>query len=125
MEKTWMDVLIYVIEVVVGLVVSVGIPYLFSFLRSKAQNEKAQEYIALAQRYLADAVAMVNQTFVDQLKQDGKFDAEAQKEAFQMASDAWLDMMSEEMKQIIIDEVGDFETYVKTEIEARVSYLKS
>lgn len=124
MDKTWMDVLIYVIEVLVGLVVTVGVPYLIAFLKSKAKNEKVQKYIELAGTYLTDSVAMVNQTFVEQLKKDGKFDAEAQKAAFDMAADAWLAMMSEEMKQIIIAEVGDFEAYIKTEIEAKVNYLK-
>ena len=124
MNMTWMDVLIYVVEVLVGLVITVGIPYLFAFLKSKTKNEKAQQYIDLAQRYLSDSVAMVNQTFVEQLKKDGKFDAEAQKEAFNMAANAWLEMMSEEMKQVIIAEVGDFETYIKTEIEAKVNYFK-
>lgn len=125
MDKTWMDVLIYVVEVLVGLVITVGIPYLIAFLKSKAKNEKVQKYIELAGTYLTDSVAMVNQTFVDSLKKEGKFDAEAQRAAFDMAAHAWLAMMSEEMKQVIIAEVGDFEAYIKTEIEAKVNFLKA
>ena len=124
MDKTWMDVLIQVIEVLVGLVVTVGIPYLFALVKTKVKHGKAQEYLDRAETYLTSAVAMVNQTFVEQLKKDGKFDADMQAHAFELAANAWLEMMSEEMKQIIIDEVGDFESYIKTQIEAKVSFLK-
>lgn len=124
MDKTWMDVLIQVIEVLVGLVVSVGIPYLFALLRSKTKHEKARTYLYRAEDYLTYAVTMVNQTFVDQLKKDGAFNAEAQAEAFDRAATAWLEMMNDEMKKVIMDEVGDFDSYIRTAIEAKVNDLK-
>lgn len=124
MEYTWMDVLVKVLDVLVGLLVSVGIPYLMGQIGAKVKSSKAREYLARAQEYLTSAVTMVNQTFVDQLKKDGKFDADAQLEAFEMAADAWLLMMNDEMKAIIIEEVGDFDTYIRTQIEAKVNALK-
>lgn len=124
MDKTWMDVLIQVIEMLVGLVVSVGIPYLFALLRSKAKHSKAQQYLYRAEDYLAAAVTMVNQTFVEQLKKDGQFNADAQAQAFQAAMDAWLEMMSDEMKAVIVEEVGNFDAWAETIIEAKVNELK-
>ena len=124
MDKTWMDVLIQAIEVLVGLVISVGIPFLFALIKSKVKHSKVQEYLERAETYLTSAVAMVNQTFVEQLKKDGCFDTDMQKQAFQMAMDSWLEMMSDEMKAVIMEEVGDFETYIKTQIEAKVNFLK-
>lgn len=124
MDKTWMDVLIQVIEALVGLLVTAGIPYLFTLLRSKVKHEKVRSYLYRAEDYLAAAVAMVNQTFVDQLKKDGQFNAEAQNNAFQMAMDTWTDMMGEEMKNVIMTEVGDFYTWAETQIEAKVNELK-
>ena len=124
MDKTWMDVLIQVIEMLVGLVVTAGIPYLFALLRSKVKHSKVQAYLYRAEDYLASAVTMVNQTFVEQLKKDGVFDADAQAQAFQMAMDAWLDMMNEEMKRIIMEEVGNFDAWAETIIEAKVNELK-
>ena len=124
MDKTWMDVLVQVIEMLVGLVITAGIPYLFALLRSKVQNSKAQAYLYRAEDYLTAAVTMVNQTFVEQLKKDGVFDADAQAQAFQMAMDSWLEMMNEEMKLIITEEVGNFDAWAKTIIEAKVNELK-
>lgn len=124
MDKTWMDVLIQVIEMLVGLVVSAGIPYLFALLRSKVKHNKVQSYLYRAEDYLTSAVTMVNQTFVEGLKSAGEFDADAQAQAFQMAMDAWLDMMSAEMKEVIVAEVGNFEAWAETIIEAKVNELK-
>lgn len=124
MDKTWMDVLIQVIEMLVGLIVTAGIPYLFALLKSKVQHTKAQQYLDRAEEYLTSAVAMVNQVFVDQLKADGKFNEENQAEAFQMAMDTWMDMLSEDMKDVITEEVGNFSTWAEAQIEARVKMLK-
>lgn len=124
MDKTWMDVLIQVIEMLVGLMVSAGIPYLFALLKTKVQNGRVQQYLDRAEEYLTSAVAMVNQTFVDQLKSDGRFDEGNQSEAFQMAMDTWLNMMNTEMKDVITSEVGNFHTWAEAQIEARVKLLK-
>lgn len=124
MDKTWMDVLIIVVEALVGLVITVGIPYLFALLRSKVKIGKVQEYMSRAEKYLTSAVTMVNQTFVEQLKRDGEFNEDNQMAAFRMAMDAWLNMMNEEMKIIIINEVGNFETWAEAELEAKVNQLK-
>lgn len=124
MDLTWMDVLLQVIKILAGLVASVGIPYIVSVIKKYIKNDKINEYIERADDYLSDAVLMVTQTFVDNCKKEGKFDAEAQKKAFQMAADAWLAMMSDEMKKIILKEVGDLETYIKTKIESKVKIQK-
>lgn len=132
MDKTWMDVLIAVIDSLVNIVVTVGLPYLFVLLKKKiandeklAGNEKVKYYMGLAQDYLCDTVIMVKQTFVDSLKKEGKFDAAAQAEAFKIAKDAWLDMMSDEMKDIIVNEVGDLDVWANTMLEKYVVETKA
>lgn len=124
MDKTWLDVLIIVIDALVGVAVSVGIPMLFSLLKARVNSAKAQQYIDRAQDYLTSAVAMTNQVFVDQLKKDGMFDEENQAAAFQMAMDTWLKMISDDMKNVIVAEVGNFEAWAEAQLEARVAMLK-
>lgn len=124
MDASWMDVLIQVVEILLGLVVSVGIPWLISTIKSKTNNSKVQEMLERAEKYATSAVLMVTQTFVEQMKRDGKFDADAQAEAFNRAKDAWLAMMSDEMKKVVLEEVGNFEVYIKTLIEAEVNKQK-
>ena len=117
---TWMDVLIRVIDSLTELLLAAVIPYVGAILSKKMKNDKAVEYMRLAEKYLTDAVALVKQTFVDSLKAEGRFDADAQKEAFSKAKDIWLEMMSEEMKSVVLKEVGDFETWATAKLEAAV-----
>ena len=124
MDKTWMDVLVIVIDALVGVVVSVGIPMLFSLLKARTHNAKVQQYIDRAQEYLTSAVAMTNQTFVNQLKKDGQFNEENQAAAFQMAMNTWLEMLSDDMKNVIIEEVGNLEAWAEAQLEACVAFQK-
>ena len=124
---TWMDVLISAIDTLFDLVITLAIPYLFALLTKKinndnrlANNQKIRDYMYRAEDYLANSVAMVKQTFVDSLKAEGKFDIDAQKEAFGLAKDAWLKMMSEEMKNVVMAEIGDVDAWIKSKIEAAV-----
>lgn len=117
---TWMDVLIRIIDSLTELLLAAVIPYVGAMLSKKMKNDKAVEYMGLAEKYLTDAVALVKQTFVDSLKAEGRFDTDAQKEAFSKAKDIWLEMMSEEMKSVVLKEVGDFETWATAKLEAAV-----
>lgn len=121
---TWMDVLISAVDTLTDLVLTAVIPYVFVVIGKKLKNDKVKDYMELAEKYLISAVGMVKQTFVDSLKAEGKFDKEAQKVAFEMAKDAWLGMMNEEMKTIVLKEIGDFETWAAARLEAAVVEMK-
>lgn len=120
----WMDVIIQVVEILLGLVVTVGIPYLFSIIKKKTNNETTEKYLNLAESYLKDAVKMTNQTFVNYLKETKNFGEEEQRKAFEMAKQAWIAMLSEEARTIILNTVGDIDEYLNTKIEAMVYEVK-
>ena len=120
----WSEVLLYVIESLLGLIVSVGIPYLFVFIKkyfnTKTRSDLVEKYLDLAEKLVKDAVSQVQQTYVSTLKKTGNFDKAAQEEAFRMAKNAVIAMMNEEMKEIVIEAVGDFDIYINTMIESAV-----
>ena len=123
-SSEWMDVIIQVVEILLGLVVTVGIPYLFSIIKKKTNNDTTEKYLNLAESYLKDAVKMTNQTFVNYLKETKNFDEDAQREAFEMAKQAWIAMLSDEAKVIILNAVGDIDNYLNTKIESMVYEVK-
>ena len=118
---TWMDVLISAVDTLTDILLTAVVPYLVMLISKKIKNDKVNKYMELAEKYLVEAVSMVKQTFVDSLKAEGKFDKAAQLEAFDRAKNAWLEMMSEEMKIIVINEIGDFETWATAKLEAAVA----
>ena len=121
---TWMDILIQVIDILLGLVISVGIPYLAQLAKKKAKNKEVLEIINRIENNVTVAVRATTQTFVEQLKRDGEFNAEAQRQAFNMTKDAVLKMISDDMKAAVLEYVGDFEVYITNLIESEVNYQK-
>lgn len=82
------------------------------------------KYIDMLNSTITDCVIATNQTYVEALKQQGKFDIEAQKTAFQMTSKAVLDILSDDAKKYLTAAVGDLNVYITKKIEAEVNLNK-
>ena len=83
-------------------------------------NQQANE-LKQAVDIIADSVNYVQQTYVSTLKQQDKFDVEAQKEAFRAAKERALELMNDSILQTITDNYGSIDTYISTLIESMVS----
>lgn len=92
---------------------------------ANTESTKAKTYITEATEAIAAAVAATNQTYVDALKNAGKFDAEAQKEAAQKALAACLMSISPAAQEFIERAYGDIKEYLTTRIEAEVRKQKN
>lgn len=90
----------------------------------KIENETAQKYINMALDTIAECVVATNQTYVDSLKAQGKFDMEAQKIAFQKTFDNVMALLSQEAKDYLTVAYGDLTNYLTTRIEAQVKISK-
>ena len=121
---TWNEVLMNIINTAFKLVITLVIPYAFSLIRAQVKNDIQAKYLAKAESLIRDAVAQVQQTYVDNMKAEDLFDEKAQDEAFKMVRDSVLNMMNDRMKSVVMDAVGDFEEWIKTIIESNVYYNK-
>lgn len=70
-------------------------------------------------------VIATNQTYVESLKKQGKFDVEAQKQAFERTTQAVLTILSQEAKDYLANIYGDLDKYISEKIEASVNINKS
>lgn len=116
----WEDLLIYIIKAVCGLVISVGIPLLFTVIRKKVKDEKLNRLLSRVENIVSKAVILVDQTYVDALKEEGLFDKEAQKAAFEMCKEKVLEMLNEETITALAETFSDYEEWIRTLIEAYV-----
>ena len=112
------------------LIPAVGILTVFivTFIRAKKEelkkridNELLAKYVDMLAETVCAAVVMTNQTYVNALKKKGKFDAEAQKEAFNRTYEAVMTMLSEEATKYLNEFYGDLQTAVSTLIEKEVA----
>lgn len=90
------------------------------YAAANTENVKAKSYITEAAEAIAAAVAATNQTYVDALKNAGKFDDKAQKEAAEKALEACLASISPAAQRFIKSVYGDIREYLTTRIEAEV-----
>ncbi len=116
----WKDLLIYILESLCGLVITVGIPLGISLLKQKIANEQLSRVLDRAAKIVSDSVLLVNQTYVDALKQAKQFDKEAQEKAFAICKAKIIALLNEEAIQAIYETYGDLEEWLRTEIEANV-----
>ena len=128
----WMEVLAQVFELVIFPVLSIAgvyVTYLISVkikeLKQKTANEIIEKYLAMLDATIQNAVLATTQTYVDSLKKQGKFDAEAQKEAFRLTYDAVMSVLTKDAIEYLNTAIDDFETYVTNKIEADVKLNKS
>ena len=105
--------------------------YAVQFIRAKSaetaartENETAQKYIKMIEKTITDVIIATNQTYTNSLKEQGKFDEEAQKVAFQKSFDAIMAILSDDAKEYIISTTGDINIYLTQMIEAEVSKNK-
>ena len=127
----WLEMLYKILEVCVIPLLGVLTVYAVKFIKiksdeisKKANNETASKYIDLLSNTISDCVIATNQTYVEALKKENAFTAEAQKEAFQLTYDAVMSVLSDDAKIYLTSIYGDLSAYIATKIEAEVNLNK-
>lgn len=117
---TWNEVIMYIINTVFKLIIMVLIPYGVNLIRTKLKSDMQNKYLDRAEQLIKDAVNQVQQTYVENMKAEDLFDKSAQIEAFDKVKANVLSMMNEEMINIVVEAVGDFDEWIRNKIEAQV-----
>lgn len=132
MEFDWLDILEKVFEILVFPALSAAALYFITWIRAKkielqqkTKNEITKKYLDMLDVTITECVLATNQTYVDALKKEGSFDAEAQKKAFQLTFDAVMGILTDEAQKYIGETVKDLGAYITNKIEAHVSAVKN
>lgn len=119
------NLIIYPILGIGGVLLIVLMSTKINEIKQKTKNETAKKYLDMLDSTITDTVLATTQTYVEALKKQGKFDAEAQKIAFQKTYDAVMKVLTDEAKKYITEAVGDLDTYVNNKIESQVKIQKN
>jgi len=132
MNETLNELLMTIIQAVIIPAIPIVVAYLVKLLKAKTEqattkisNDQVRQYLQEAIDSVLQAVTYVSQTYVDSLKKQGKFDAEAQKIAFNTAKDIALQLLTEDAKNLITDLYGDLTVWLDTKIEQTVKEQKT
>lgn len=128
----WLALLYEIFEVCIIPLLGVLTMYIVKFIRkkteelnSKNENELMNKYLTMLSDTIIDCVIATNQTYVESLKKQGKFDVEAQKVAFEMTYNAVINVLSNEAKDYLTSIYGDLSAYITNMIEAEVNRNKA
>lgn len=124
MMKDFLYIVLIICVPFVTALVKYGINAATNFLSARTQNEQVWQYIREIGDAVANAVAAMNQKYVDDLKADGKFDESKQNEILQKAIAAALKSLSNDAKDYLKDNYDDTSAYLETRIEAKINQNK-
>lgn len=124
----------YILYIVLTIILPVVARYVVAFIKAKIKesniimdathNEDLSKIVESALSDVMDAVLYINQIYVDSLKSSGKFDKEAQEEAFNRAYVEAMNMISDEAKKVIEGLYGSFDKWLRIKIESSVNMAK-
>lgn len=127
----WMHLLYDIFDLCIVPLMGVLVVYLVQYIKAKGNeistnvdSELASKYILMLTTTISDCVMATNQTYVEALKKEGKFDKDAQAKAFQMTYDAVMDILTEDAKEYLASFYGDLTLYLTKRIEAEVALQK-
>ena len=127
----WLELLFQIFEVCIIPLLGVLTAFVIKFIKAKEleinakhDNEVLAKYVRMLSETITDCVIATNQTYVESLKAQGSFDADAQKIAFQKTFDSVMAVLSVEAKEYLSEAYGDLATYITNRIEAEVNVNK-
>ncbi len=93
-------------------------------IQMKTENDIIDKYLSMLTNTVTECVIATNQTYVEALKKEGKFDIDAQKKAFEMTQEAVMLILTDEAKKYLSAAVGDLNVFISQQIEAAVNVEK-
>lgn len=127
----WLSLAYEILQVCVIPLLGVLTAYTIKFINFKSleiqnqvDNDLADKYIAMIADTISACVMATNQTYVEVLKKQNAFTAEAQKEAFNLTYNAVMAILTDDAKDYLAEIYGDVSAYITNKIEAEVNINK-
>ena len=121
----WAEIGTQVILGIIGVLIT-GLGTLITVLINKyVKNDKLKQILSSLNETIKNAVSEVYQTYVEALKKDGMFDADAQKEALNKALTTIKQNLPVDVMKWLQANYTDIDAYLKSQIEAVIGLLKN
>ena len=128
----WLNLINDIFQVCIIPLLGVLTTYLINYIKvkmaeiqMKTENDIIDKYLSMLTNTVTECVIATNQTYVEALKKEGKFDLDAQKKAFEMTQEAVMLILTDEAKRYLSAAVGDLNIFIAQQIEAAVNVEKN
>lgn len=89
-------------------------------IETKVENETLKKYLNLLDDTVIRCIETTNQTYVNSLKDQGKFDAEAQQKAFNQTYESIINILGQDAISYLNNIFGDLNQYISSKIESEI-----
>ena len=120
----WENIILTVISVSIPVLIGYGLKLFGGYIEEKTHSVRLQRAFRLASDTVESVVDATTQTFVDALKGTPDWNADTMKQAFNQSTQKATQLISTDVKQMIQNETGDFDTWLGTKIEQTVQAQK-
>ena len=127
MTQMLQDIFFTCLIPLVGILCSYGIAYLskkVKELQDNTKNELFSKYSDMLISIVETCVIATNQTYVEELKKQGKFGPEEHDIAYHKTFDAVKELMTEEMQKVLGEVYKDIDFYISQLIQESVNVVK-
>ena len=128
---TWDVISPYLFQLIIFPLIGTLSIVLIAFISAKKKQIKENtnsvvlhKYLDMLDKTITECVLTTTQTYVDSLKKQGAFDAEAQKNAFEETYKNVMLILSTDAVEYLQEAMGDLQTYVYNKIESEVLISK-
>ncbi len=111
----------------IGILCTYGIAFLrkkTSEIQENVNNELFTKYSDMLMSIVETCVIATNQTYVDELKEQGKFGPEEHNIAYHKTFDAIKALLTEEMQKVLGEVYEDIDFYISQLIQEQVNVIK-
>ena len=119
-----MELIQQIFELCIVPLLAVLTGYIVTWIKAKTAEIEQNKYTDLISDTIIQCVIATNQTYVEALKKEGKFDAEAQEKAFEITKQAVLGVLTNQARDFIELSYGDVEAWLNQQIEATINTYK-
>lgn len=127
----WTDILNQIFEVCLIPILAFLTTALINWIKTKIEQTKTLteseitiKYLNLLEDTIVACIEATNQTYVEALKGQNAFDAEAQRIALEKTKNAVLTVLSEDAITYLTNFVGDLNCFIENKIEAKIAQSK-
>lgn len=128
---SWNDIILNLYELFIYPILGALALYLVSYIKNKASllkfqqnNSDLQSALTTLNTIVDNCVLSTKQTYVDNLKKAGTFDATAQKMAYEVTYNAVMTTLTDDTKKVLEKAINNLPKYISDLIEARVHINK-
>ncbi len=119
-----MELIQQIFELCIVPLLAVLTGYIVTWIKAKTAEIEQNKDTDLISDTIIQCVIATNQTYVEALKKEGKFDAEAQEKAFEITKQAVLAVLTNQARDFIEMSYGDVEAWLNQQIEATINTYK-